>query len=84
MMSNARKTTWICAGTVACAVLVSGLPAAAMPMQGNNQDALEPIRPPRPKPAANPPIVTSALLGALLSGVVIFAGLMPVKRGHQD
>jgi hypothetical protein len=84
MMSNAQTTKWILAGTIACAVLTMGPPAVAVPVQGNNQNAPAQRRPPRPKPAAKAPIVTSALLGAVLSGVVIFAGLMPVKRGHQD
>ena len=61
-----------------------GAISAAAPAQANNQDQVAQRRPPKPKPAAEPPIITSALLGLLLSGVVIFAGLMPVKRSNQD
>lgn len=84
MMTRNRKTNRILIGAFAALVLSLGAVSTAAPVQANNQDDIVERRPPRPKPAANPPVVTSTLLGLLLSGVVIFAGLMPVKRSHQD
>ena len=96
MMTHTQKSTRIATGTriaagtrmvavtFAAAMLSLGAVSTAAPMQPDSDDTIAELRPPRPKPAAKPPIITSALLGALLSGVVIFAGLMPVKRSHQD
>ena len=96
MMTQTRKSNRIATGTrfatgtrifavlCASAVLSTGAVSGAAPVDANNQDGTVERRPPRPKPAAKAPIVTSTLLGALLSGIVIFAGLMPVKRSHQD
>lgn len=89
-MTQDKKTERIATGTrtvvVACAVAVLSLGAvsSAVPMQPAGQGVNGMPTPPRPKAAEKPPVITSALLGAALSGVVIFAGLMPVKRSHQD
>lgn len=84
MMTRKRKINRILMGAFAAAVLSLGAVSTAAPVQANNQDEIVERRPPKPKPAANPPVVTSTLLGLFLSGVVIFAGLMPVKRSNQD
>ncbi len=90
MMTQERKTNRmtmcrrIVASTFAAVVLSAGAVSTAATTQSDTQGTIADLRPPKPEPAAKPPIITSALLGALLSGVVIFVGLMPVKRSHQD
>ncbi len=74
-------------GRPAAAVLIAlgvlaTLPAAA---QGSAQDdPLLDLRPPKPKPANRAPIAQSLATAAVLAGAVVFVGVMPTKRGHQD
>ena len=70
------------AALIAFGVLAT-LPAPAA--QGAAQDdPLLDLRPPKPKPANRAPIAQSLVTAGVLAGAVVFAGVMPTKRGHQD
>lgn len=64
---------------VAAAITLAATAAAQQ-----NQNAQQPIAPPRPQEAAKAPVISNTLLAAALCGLVVFAGLFPAKRGHQD
>ena len=69
------------AALIALGVLAT-LPAAA---HGAAQDdPLLDLRPPRPKPANRAPMAQSLATAVVLGGAVVFVGVMPTKRGHQD
>jgi hypothetical protein len=46
--------------------------------------AAEPLRPPTPGKADQPPMLMIVLLSIVLIALVIGATLMPSRRGHQD
>jgi len=69
----------------ALAIALLALPSAALAQnQAQNQAPNQPIAPPRPQEAAKPPVISNTILAAALGGLVLFAGLFPAKRGHQD
>ncbi|MCH7960811.1 MAG: hypothetical protein IIC49_00615 [Planctomycetes bacterium] len=86
-MSNLRHIQRVSGRSAAVAVIALGvlaaLPASAA-AQGAQDDPLLDLRPPRPKPASRAPIAQSLATAVVLAGAVVFVGVMPTKRGHQD
>jgi hypothetical protein len=40
--------------------------------------------PPTPSKPDEPPVIMTLIVIAVIAGLVLFASLMPAKRGHQD
>ena len=86
-MSSMRHIQRVSGRSAAVAVIALGV-LAALPesaaAQGAQDDPLLDLRPPRPKPANRAPIAQSLATAVVLAGAVVFVGVMPTKRGHQD
>lgn len=86
-MIKLRNIERACGRPAAAALIALGvlaaLPAGAA-AQGAQDDPLLDLRPPRPKPASRAPIAQSLATAVVLAGAVVFVGVMPTKRGHQD
>ena len=86
-MIKLRNIERACGRPAAAALIALGvlaaLPASAA-AQGAQDDPLLDLRPPRPKPANRAPIAQSLATAVVLAGAVVFVGVMPTKRGHQD
>lgn len=86
-MSNLRHIERMYGRSAAVALIALGV-LAALPesaaAQGAQNNPLQDLRPPRPKPANRAPIAQSLATAVVLAGAVVFVGVMPTKRGHQD
>jgi len=59
--------------------------AEAQPSNSNNKNKQkEPPSPPRPNKADDPSVLIQYLLAVVIGAGVVFAGVIPSKRGHQD
>ena len=87
-MSNLRHIQRVSGRSAAVALIALGvlaaLPARAATRGAAQDDPLLDLRPPRPKPASRAPIAQSLATAVVLAGAVVFVGVMPTKRGHQD
>lgn len=68
---------------VLAAVGVLGFACGEALAQGQTPGATAPV-PPAPSKPDNPPAVMMFLTMVVIAGLVLFAALMPSKRGHQD
>ena len=88
MMNHLRHIERVSGRSVAAALIALGvlatLPESAAAQGSAQDDPLLDLRPPRPKPANRAPIAQSLATAAVLAGAVVFVGVMPTKRGHQD
>ena len=86
-MSKLRHIQRVSGRSAAVALIALGV-LAALPesaaAQGAQNDPLLDLRPPRPQPASRAPIAQSLATAVVLAGAVVFVGVMPTKRGHQD
>lgn len=87
-MIKLRNIERACGRPAAVALIALGvlatLPARAATRGAAQDDPLLDLRPPRPKPANRAPIAQSLATAVVLAGAVVFVGVMPTKRGHQD
>jgi hypothetical protein len=58
--------------------------AEAQPSSNNKNKQKEPPSPPRPNKADDPSVLIQYLLAVVIGAAVVFAGVIPSKRGHQD
>lgn len=62
----------------------AGLAMTATHALAQAAKAAEPLRPPTPGKADEPPMLMIVLLSIVLVALVIGATLIPSRRGHQD
>ncbi len=88
MMSTPQRLDRVFGRPAAAALIALGvlamLPATVAAQGAAQDDPLLDLRPPKPKPANRAPIAQSLATAVVLAGAVVFVGVMPTKRGHQD